>query len=201
MSQHTIELSASSRMRLIPSRVEDDEAVAQLRSHPETRRYLRFLPKTITVDEVRRRRESRAEDPRVIDFHILVKGNNGLFVFGGQAGIYNIDETNRSCDAGVIVSPLLHRKGIATEALYNVLEHAFEDRRIHRVGFETGSDNLPMHYILQKVLEAKLEGEKRESWKDENDGYSDVHIFSLLRREWSGGIKEKLQTLIGKNKT
>ena len=45
MPQHTMSLvSPTRRVKLTPSNPADDEAVTILRSHPITRRYLRFLP-------------------------------------------------------------------------------------------------------------------------------------------------------------
>ncbi|KAG6886178.1 hypothetical protein C0993_000696 [Termitomyces sp. T159_Od127] len=183
-------------MRLIPPRAEDDEAVAVLRSHPKTLRYLRFLPTHVTPDEARVRRENRASNPTIVDFHIHIKKKDGSFSFEGNTGLFNVDETNKSCEIGILLSPHLHRKGYATEALYLVLKHAFEDRKMHRASFETGADNLPMCSWLEKVLGATLEARRRECWSDMKGGYTDVHSYSILEWEWSGGVREKLENLV-----
>ncbi|KAG6873425.1 hypothetical protein C0995_015850 [Termitomyces sp. Mi166 len=197
MSQHTIKLiSPSGRICLVPPQAEDDEAVAILRSHPETLRYLRFLPIHVTPDEARIRRETRASNPTVVDFHIHIKDSEGLFSFEGNTGLFNIDETNKSCEIGILLSPHLHRKGYATEALYLVLKYAFEDRRMHRATFETGADNLPMCSWLEKVLGATLEARRRECWSDMKGGYTDVRSYSILEWEWLGGVREKLKKLV-----
>jgi len=126
-------------------------------------RYLRFLPTKCT-----------AENPGIVDFRIHVKNDDGSYSFGGVVGISYIEEANRSGEAGVIVSPHLHRKGFGTEALYNVLKYAFEDRKLHRVTIETGEDNVSMCSWLEEVL----------------------NLYSILEWEWVGGIKKKLEKLV-----
>ncbi|GLB37535.1 putative acetyltransferase (GNAT) domain containing protein [Lyophyllum shimeji] len=198
MPQHTIQLAATSRVRLDPPDSHDDEAVANLRSHPLTLRYLRFLPTTFTAEEARVRRERRAENRDIVDFHIHVKNDDGSYSFGGVAGISYIDEANGSAEAGIIVSPHIYHKGVGTEALYNVLKYAFEDRKLHRVTFETGEDNVPMCSWLENVLEAKLDGKLRECWKDPEGRHTHVNLYSILEWEWTGGIGKKLEGLVSR---
>ncbi|KAG5648541.1 hypothetical protein DXG03_003152 [Asterophora parasitica] len=186
----------SPRIRLVPPSSDDDEAVSLLRSHPETLRYLKFLPKNVSVEDARIRRETRAEDPHIVDFHIHVKNDGGSYTLGGMTGLFHVDETNESCEVGILVSPHLHRGGLGTEALYNVLKYAFDERKLHRVTFETAEENAPMCSWLEKVLEAKLEARRRDCWKEGDGKYTSVNGYSLLAWEWSGGIREKLEKLV-----
>ncbi|KAF8070557.1 acyl-CoA N-acyltransferase [Lyophyllum atratum] len=196
MPQHSVQLTSTSRMQLMPPHPDDDEAVAILRSDPVALRYLRFLPTKCTIQEAQSRRENRAENPTIVDFHIHVKNKDGSSSFGGMVGLSYIEEANDSGQAGIMVAPHLHRRGVGTEALYHLLQYAFQDRKLHRVTFETGEDNMPMCSWLEKVLEAKLDGKLRECWKDGEGKYTHVNLYSILDREWSSGIRDKLERLV-----
>lgn len=199
MPQHSVTLfSPKSRVKLVPPNAADDEAVSIIRSHPETLRYLRFFPTNVSAKDARIRREARAEDPRIIDFHIHTINDDGSYSFGGMTGIFNVDETQESCEVGILVSPNRHRGGYGTHALYTILKWVFEDRKMHRATFETGEDNLPMRSWLENVLEATLEANRRECWKEAGGKYSNVYGYSILEWEWTGRIKAKLEKLLSR---
>jgi RimJ/RimL family protein N-acetyltransferase len=107
--------------------------------------------------------------------------------------VFNIDEVNRSCEAGILVSPELHGKGTATEILYTLLKYVFEERKFHRTTFETGVDNVNMAGWLQNVVGARLEAERKECWKEEGGKYTDVHSYAILEWEWADRIKGRLE--------
>jgi RimJ/RimL family protein N-acetyltransferase len=192
MHHTTALISPTKRVKLVPPKGDDDEAVSILRSHPLTRRYLRFLPTYNTIEDARIRRQSRAEDHSVVDFYIYVMNMDGTASFAGTTVIFNINETFESCEAGILISPDMQRRGLATESLYTLLEYAFGERKMHRATFETAEDNLPMRSWLEKVLEAKLEANRRDCWKEGEGKYTNVSGYSLLEWEWTGGVKEKL---------
>jgi len=189
-------ISPTKRLRLVPPSSDDDEAVATIRSHPTTLRFLPFLPKNFSIEDARIRRETRGNDPRIVDFHIHAVGDDGSWRFIGNITIFDIDETNNSCESGIFISPHLHRGGVATEAFYTILKYAFEDRKMHRVTFLTGSDNTPMRGLLENRLKASLEGVRRECWKDSEGKYSNACDYSILLQEWTGYIKEEIETSI-----
>lgn len=194
-------ISITGRVKLVPPEPADDEAVSILRSHPITRRYLQFLPPHISVEEIRARRESRENDPRILDFHVHVINEDGTTKFMGMSGIFNIDESNDSCEAGILIDPNTHRGGLATETLHTLLSWAFEERRFHRVTFETGVDNVGMRGWLEKVAGATLESEKRECWRIGPGKYIDVKGYSVLEREWKVHIKAEIDARVRKQMT
>ncbi|RDB24805.1 hypothetical protein Hypma_007790 [Hypsizygus marmoreus] len=197
MSQHTTTLiSPTGRLQLVPPTPNDDQAVSILRSHPTTLRHLRFLPKNVPIQNVSVRREARAKDPHIVDFHIHVMNADGSYFLGGMTGIFNVDEMHTSCEVGILISPDLHRGGFGTESLYMVLRYAFDDRKMHRATFETGEDNTPMRSWLENVLEATLEGKRRDCWKEGDGKYTNVTSYSILEGEWTGHIKEKLERIV-----
>lgn len=195
MPQHqTVLISPSGKLKLIPPSSEEDEAISILRSHPITRKYLRIFPVHISVQEVAARRESRAEDPRIMDFYIHIIDQDGTGTFAGMTTIFNIDTMNKSCEAGILVPHDMYGKGIATETFYTLLQYAFEDLKLRRVTFETGADNIPMQRWFEEVAGARLEAERKECWVEIEEGkYTDVKGYAILDWEWRGRIRSRLE--------
>ncbi|SJK97566.1 uncharacterized protein ARMOST_00818 [Armillaria ostoyae] len=194
MPTHNIVLtSVTGRIKLIPPHPSEDEVVAQLRTDPEFLRYLPIFPQSASAEEMRLRRETRSENPSIRDFHIHVADNKGQWKFGGIAGYFNLEETNKSCEIGIAVCPALFGTGIATDVLYTLLVYVFEDQALHRATFQTATINVAMRGWLDKVAGAKLEGEKRECWRTERGGYCDVACYSILEWEWRDKVKGKLE--------
>ena len=191
--------SPTGRLRLARPSPAEDAAVLQNRTHPDTRKYVKFLPEHLTMDEVRQLRESRAKDASVVDFniHLMTDNERGEEVFAGTTGCFSINEEFKSCEVGILIVPQFHRGGIATEAIYTVLKWIFEEKRLHRVTFETASDNLPMQRWLDGVAGAKLEAWRRECWRNIDGSYTDVRGYSILDWEWSGSVKQRLEAKLG----
>jgi RimJ/RimL family protein N-acetyltransferase len=198
MPQHSLTLvSQTGRVKLVPPNSDEDAAVAELRSHPENMRYLRFLPSQISVNDARLRREQNAEDPAVMEWYIHVVGSDGISSkFIGSAILFKIDIMHNSCEAGLIVSHEWHRGGYATEALRLTLGYAFDERKFHRVTFETSEKNEAMKGWLENALGATLEATRRDAWRENDGKYTNVCSYSLLGAEWEGGARERLDGLV-----
>ncbi|KAJ7682118.1 acyl-CoA N-acyltransferase [Mycena polygramma] len=193
--------SKSGRLTLVPPSEIDDAPTAALRSHPETRRYLRFFPEHVSPADACARRLSRVDDQTVVDFNIHVLGSpDASSTFVGSTGIFRIDTQNgNTCEVGILISPEYFRGGLATDALYTVLVYVFEERKFHRVEFQTGADNLAMRGWLENAG-ATLEGQKRHLWSDPTTGaYTDVCLYSILAEEWTTMVKGKLEARMNRN--
>ncbi|KAJ7102641.1 acyl-CoA N-acyltransferase [Mycena crocata] len=194
--------SKSGRLTLIPPPETDDASVSVLRSHPEIRRYLRYFPEHCSVADASARRQSRARDSTVLDFHIHAStaAPGAASTFVGSTGIFRIDnEYGRSCEVGILISPDYFRGGLATDALYTILVYVFEDRKFHRAEFQTGADNAAMRGWLEKAG-ATLEGRKRDIWSDPTTGgYTDVCMYSILEEEWIATVKGRLEAKMSRN--
>jgi ribosomal-protein-alanine N-acetyltransferase len=75
-------------------------------------------------------------------------------------------------------------QGIMTEALHAVIQFGFGQMDLNRIEADSDIRNLASHRVLGK-LGFKREGLLREQFYD-GDGYYDLVLFSLLRREYSG---------------
>ncbi|KAJ7018370.1 acyl-CoA N-acyltransferase [Mycena alexandri] len=168
--------SRSGRIALVPPSETNDAATAALREHSETRRYLRYFPEHVSVDD--------APDVRT---------------FVGTTGIFHVEtEYGSSCEVGILISPEYFRGGLATDALYTVLAYVFEERKLNRAEFNTGVDNLGMRRWLEKAG-ATLEGTQRQKWLDPGVGYTDVCKYSILHEEWIATVKGRLEARIDRS--
>jgi RimJ/RimL family protein N-acetyltransferase len=183
---------------------EDDAAVAAMRSHPATLRYLNFLPTQCSIDDARKRRIERTSDSRTRDFHIhLCRGSGeapqSLETFVGTCGLTDINLINCSAEAGILISPNVHRTGLGSEALYFLLNFAFHDLNLHRVVFETARDNIPMRAWFTTALGIEAEAFLKEAWKCEG-GWMDAVIYRILEQEWRNTLKTRLENRIKEQK-
>ncbi|PFH50908.1 hypothetical protein AMATHDRAFT_143841 [Amanita thiersii Skay4041] len=193
MSQGVELISPTGRIKLVPPTADDDEAVIKCRTHPISRQNLRFLPEQMSMNEVRTRRDARSNNPCVADFHIHLMSDDGSSIFCGMTGYFNLDMMHSSCEVGILIPPDAYRKKIGTEALYTVLKWIFEEKKVHRVTFETGQDNTPMRTWLEEVAGARLEAQRKECWRNVDGSYSDVAGYSILDWEWLDSVKVRLE--------
>ncbi|TDL26358.1 acyl-CoA N-acyltransferase [Rickenella mellea] len=195
--------SSSGRLLLAPPKPDEDAEVSILRSHPETLRYQPYMPASISPDEVRERREKRAQLPDVIDQNVFLLAFNeeGIeeWKLVGMTGLYNIDQANLSCFSGILVDPSYFREGIASETLLTLLTHAFEDSsmHMHRVTFHTGVDNVRMRTWLEE-LGVREEFIWKESWKVEEGVWVDTVGYPIFEGEWRANVKEALKSKVVK---
>ncbi|KAJ7173874.1 hypothetical protein C8R46DRAFT_1084201 [Mycena filopes] len=163
--------SKSGRISLFPPTKPNDTFVAELRQHPETRRYLHYYPERFSADDARTLRLSRANDTTRVDFHIQTGNDTGtneldgapVGIFVGTTTIFHIETKHgSSCEVGILISPAYFRGGLATDALYTLLVY----------------------------------GTQRQLWLDPGVGYTDVCKYSVLQEEWRTTVKGRLEAMI-----
>jgi RimJ/RimL family protein N-acetyltransferase len=184
-----------------PPPKDDDAAVHAMYTNPVVLKYLQFFSPSAPLEWFVARREKRAKDPRFIDFRIH-RTEQSEATFLGTCGIQFIDRVNLSAEIGIVIS---HREGVATQALYLFLNHAFSKETdgglgLHRVAFGTGVDNVAMRGWFENVLGVKAESIKREAWKDYGEEkWSDVAVYALLEQYWVDSARDRLLQKISKN--
>ncbi|KAJ2916791.1 hypothetical protein MD484_g3668, partial [Candolleomyces efflorescens] len=188
--------SPSRRVKLVPPTEPTDEAVAILRTDPITLRYLKFLPQTMTTEENRVRRETRAKDPQILDLLAYVRGEDGSYELGGTTGVFHMDNLQKCCEAGILVAPKFQGQGVTAEIFYTLFTYIFEEKGFHRIGMETAMENMPMRGWLEKVADIRQEGVKKEWWTDMAGGWTDVGSYAILDWEWRDKVKERLEKRI-----
>ncbi|KAF9051238.1 acyl-CoA N-acyltransferase [Hymenopellis radicata] len=171
----------------------EDHLIASLRTHPDVRRHLPMFPLTMTVEEAASLRRYRAANPTYCDYHLHIV-EEGIRKFVGMIGFRNLDEDNGSVEMGILLFPDFHGKGFGTETLYVLLCYLFEERRMHRVSFQTSVDNAQMRGWFDDVAGVTLEGISRELWRsvEDRNSYVDVAIYCILEQEWRDAVKKRL---------
>ncbi|KIK66790.1 hypothetical protein GYMLUDRAFT_157247 [Collybiopsis luxurians FD-317 M1] len=190
--------SRTGRIKLVKAVEENDAAVAALRSHPETRKHLRYFPEHYSIDEARELREKRAADESLQEFHVLRCEKDGSTSFIGGTMMFHMDTTHKSCEVGILMSPDVHRTGFATDVLFTLFSYIFEVLEMHRLYMKTDSGNVGMRGWLENVAGARKEIHEKEAWVDPiNGGYNDVVGYSILEWEWRDRVKGALERKLG----
>lgn len=91
-------------------------------------------------------------------------------------------ETNSANFRIAIFKPDYLGQGIGTWAIEQMLNHAFEERRLNRLSLEVFSFNPRALRVYQKVGFIE-EGRLREAVKGP-DGYADIILMALLKKDW-----------------
>lgn len=105
----------------------------------------------------------------------------------GGSGLFNIDWTSRSAEVGIsIYNPEYWGKGYGVESLDLLLDFAFRDLNLNRVGLEVFEFNERAHKCYLKVGFKEF-GRKRRARFIEGQ-YHDSIVMDLLREEW---VKKK----------
>lgn len=85
-------------------------------------------------------------------------------------------------EIGVFLAAPARGRGIVTEAVRSMVEHAFDDLGMRRVEWRCSPANLPSRAIPQK-LGFTLEGTLRQVFQV-RETYLDLEVWSVLREEW-----------------
>ncbi len=103
--------------------------------------------------------------------------------FAGIIGFKDTDKINRKTEIGYWLSKHFQKKGIITLSLKQLLKLAFDKLEINRVQIRcavgnTASSNIP------KRLGFIFEGIEREGEHLRTGRYSDLEVYSLLKRDY-----------------
>jgi RimJ/RimL family protein N-acetyltransferase len=91
----------------------------------------------------------------------------------------------RQVELGYSLHPDWWGRGIAADALGEMLKWLFEERKVHRAVARTGRDNRRSCALLEK-LHFRREGVLIESWWEaEAENWSDEALYALLSREFA----------------
>lgn len=214
--KHEITLKApSNHVILAPLDYNHNAAIIDLRTHPETRRYLPYMASSLSTEEAQTWLEKRTADPARIDWFIFVPDDEGLgkkgivggvsertesetverttnegagskLRFAGQTSIFDLDPVHRSCETGILLDPSLHRHGIATTALYTSLCFAFEG---------TCSSGTSLEYRMHRIMLRTSPSNVRMRGLLEKFGF--VHEFTF-REAWKvRGEEDKWEDTVG----
>ncbi|OXA75549.1 ribosomal-protein-alanine N-acetyltransferase [Flavobacterium aquidurense] len=165
--------------RLVLRRItsEDVNEIFELRSNPETMKYIpRPLVKT---NEDALEHIAMIEDKIItnvgINWGISLRDNPKLL---GIIGYYRMQPENYRAEIGYMLLPEFHGKGIIPESVNRLIRFGFDDLKLHSIEAVIDPDNLASEKVLQKC------GFIKEAHFKESDFYEgrflDKVIYSLL---------------------
>lgn len=165
--------------RLLLRRVTTDDVneVFELRSNPET---MKYIPRPLVKNNEEALEhiamiEEKIETNLGINWGITLKGNPKLL---GIIGYYRMQPENYRSEIGYILLPEFHGKGIITEAVNTLIKYGFNDLKLHSIEAIIDPENYASEKVLQKcgfVKEAHL---KECEFYDGK--FIDSVIYSLL---------------------
>ncbi len=119
-------------------------------------------------------------------FCIQIKNTGQI---AGVTRLFHLDPKNRQLEIGSWLHPDFWRSGINTEAKFLLLQFCFENLETVRVQFRTDANNQRSRVALDKIG-ATFEGIFRNERIREDGSTRDAAFYSILDREWFGGVRE-----------
>ena len=171
----------SDRLLLRQITTNDVDAVFELRSNPETMRYIPRPVAKSTADAIDLITQitSKINQNTDINWAITLKKNSDLI---GIIGHYRINHENYRSEIGYILNPNFNNLGIVTEATTLILDYGFNVLQLHSTEAIIDPNNCASAKVLLK------NGFIKEAHFIENgffDGkFIDSAVYSLLNRNF-----------------
>ena len=147
---------------------------------PEIWRLTSWSAAPLSAPAVQRLFEDREHSPTDDSFAIHLRGEREPI---GVVSLMNISEVNASAELSIIVGhPDYRHHGYGAEAIAMLLDYAFAERGLNRVGlsvFEFNEDAISAYEKLGFAEEGRL---RRALWRDE--AFHDAILMSVLKEEW-----------------
>lgn len=124
------------------------------------------------------------EDSKEFVFVIRYGGD-----FAGLVGFRDTDRMNCKTEIGYWLSESFQKKGIVGLSTKRLIEFAFEDLGMNRIQIRCAVENLPSKKIPLK-LGFTHEGVERDGELLSGNIYTDLEVYSLLKREYSANGSE-----------
>ncbi|SIT88088.1 GNAT family N-acetyltransferase [Edaphobacillus lindanitolerans] len=113
----------------------------------------------------------------------------------GTTRIFGIDPFNKLCEIGsTFYGKAFQGTHVNTTAKYLLLRHCFEELGMIRVQFKTDSENIRSQKAIARIG-AKHEGVLRNERIRSTGKPRDVHLYSIIDREWPN-VKRRLEELM-----
>jgi len=158
---------------------EDVNEVFELRSNPET---MKYIPRPLVKDndgalEHIKMIVDKINSNEGINWGIRLKDNPKLL---GIIGFYRLQPENYRAEIGYMILPEFHGKGIVPEAVNRLIKYGFEDLKLHSIEAVIAPENHASERVLQKC------GFTKEAHFKESEFYEgkflDKVIYSLLEK-------------------
>jgi len=165
--------------RLVLKRITNEDAnqVFELRSNPET---MKYIPRPLVKNTEDALEHIAMIDEKIetnvgINWGITFKDNSKLL---GIIGYYRMQPDNYRAEIGYILLPEYHGKGIIPEAVNRLIRYGFDDLKLHSIEAIIDPENLASEKVLQKCGFVKEAHFKESSFYEGR--FLDKVIYSLL---------------------
>ena len=168
-------------VKLIPLKTEYKESLVKAASDGELwNLWYTSVPSETTVDEYIKLALNENQKQRAHAFVVIDKKTDKII---GSTRYCNAINNNRVEIGYTWYTKSTQRTGINTECKYLMLSHAFEKLNCIAVEFRTNWHNLPSRNAIAR-LGAKQDGVLRNHMLDNDGGYRDTVVFSIIKEEW-----------------
>ncbi|CAN5670329.1 GNAT family protein [soil metagenome] len=152
---------------------------------PEIWRLTSWTSAPLSRSAVERLFDQRESSPSGDSFAVHVKDEREPI---GVISLMNISEAHDSADLSVILGhPEDRDQGYGADAISTLLEYAFGELGLYRIGLSVFEFNEPAISTYEK-LGFRMEGRLRKTVKRDNNFY-DAVLMSILKPEWDSGAK------------
>jgi RimJ/RimL family protein N-acetyltransferase len=173
---------ASERVRLRPMVPDDATMLYEMWSDPEHHLITDDSPMLIESLAARRARlETSLAEPDVSTARFTAETIADRTVIGA-CSLWGLDAFNQFGHIGISLLPDARTQGYGREMMALLCRYGFRFRNLHRIELETLASNAAMRKLAESCGFV-LEGIQREQAYD-GDGFSDIVLYGLLRREW-----------------
>ena len=174
-------LFTGQRIRLAAPRAEDAEAFARWSEDPG---YMRQLDtdyaRPRTVQEMAQQHGSSGDGSSLL-FHLRTNETDQLI---GFAALFNIEWNNQTATLAIGIGDTEHRgQGYGREALELLLNYAFNELNLHRIGLDVIADNETAIKAYRNVGFVE-EGVMRQAVHRDNTRIDRIWM-GILREEWA----------------
>jgi RimJ/RimL family protein N-acetyltransferase len=128
-------------------------------------------------------------------FTVINKAENKVI---GSTRFYSINLINKTTELGFTwYGKKYHGTYVNKNCKFLLLEFAFEQLDMERVGFRANSLNIPSIFAM-KSIGCIEEGVLRNFSTDANGNRINVTVLSIIKNDWFGSVKLNLKNKIGK---
>jgi len=149
------------------------------------RKWLPFIDNTKEVTDTRRFIKAMMDTPektKEFTFVIHFEGE-----FAGLIGTKDTDKANKRTEIGYWLSEKFQKRGIITQSVLKLMHFLFDELEMNRIQIKCATGNFSSKKIPQR-LGFCHEGIERDGELLINDKFTDLDLFSMLKRDFNPKI-------------
>jgi diamine N-acetyltransferase len=139
-------------------------------------------PRPVSLAEHEQRFEEWLEDPDRTRMWFAIEVDDELI---GECGFHQIDHYRRSCHVGISLGRDYWAKGLGQDAVRTLVDFAFRDLGMHKVGLDVLADDDRAVGAYRKVGFVEEGRLRAHSWFE--GAFHDALVMGILREEWEAG--------------